>query len=219
MPEITLHDGFGLNIAKIIAENNCIHNLEIGSWDGMGSTLCIIEGMKNITSKNKILHCIEINPDRCREFKKNQLICNHDVNIYLYEGSSINKESFLPKSFDEIWNSPYNHLMEGELSFPREMVRGWYEEDIKRFNNDGFLNSDRKSDHYDFVLLDGSEFTGYSEFKLLKDITKIFALDDCATAYKCSQVYYELSHDSKWELLIEDKQLRNGFAIFRKINT
>ena len=66
MPEVTLADDFGRSISKVISDNNYRINLEIGSWDGAGSTQCIIDGMKKLEPNgyNALLQCIEINPDR-----------------------------------------------------------------------------------------------------------------------------------------------------------
>lgn len=215
MPEITINDKLGLGIKNTIIKYGYIKCLEIGSHDGMGSTQCFIEGILPLSfDKDTVLHCLEISPDRFSQLMENT---KQYPWIKCFNMSSISLDQFIPKSFDEIWDSPHNHLLEGELSFPKEMVRGWYEEDLEKLKNvkEGFLTSDFALLGYDMVIIDGSEFTGYSEYQLLKDKVKCFALDDCFTAYKCSQIYYELSRDGEWELLEEDPKLRNGYAIFR----
>lgn len=229
MPEITLNDSFGRAIRDTVIKHEYTKNLEIGSHDGTGSTQCFIEGMEILRGPcvydNFFLYCIELNRDRWEELNKNTI--KHKVYsaggyVWTFNMSTISMKSFIPKSFDEIWDSPYNHLLEGELSFPKEMVRGWYEDDIKQLSavkdGEGWLECKNHGDGYDAVLIDGGEFVGYSEFLLLKDITKCFMLDDVFSAYKCAQVYDVLSKDSNWKLLEEDRKLRNGYAIFRRIN-
>ena len=215
MAEITLADEFGKSISKVIQEYDLRHNLEIGSWDGEGSTRCILDGMMKIgaTKDNASLDCIEINKERY------DALCAWIVNfpfIAAFNMSSINKNSFLPKNFDEIWNSKFNNLERGVGNYQRELVIQWYEQDIARLSDVGFLNSLYRRGSYDAVLIDGSEFCGYSEFSLLKDCTECFMLDDVFSAYKCSQAYHELSQHPDWILYAEGKNVRNGFAIFIK---
>jgi len=215
MPEVTLADDFGRSISKVISDNNYRINLEIGSWDGAGSTQCIIDGMKKLEPNgyNALLQCIEINPDRFKDLQ-------NAIAIYpwalAYNMSSINRESFLPKSFDEVWNSEYNNLERGVGKYPRDLVIQWYEQDVSRLTNIGFLNSSMRRPKYDAVLIDGSEFMGYSEFTLLKDSSRCFMLDDVFSAYKCSQIYHELLKTPGWSLVCEGPHVRNGFAIFKK---
>jgi hypothetical protein len=67
---------------------------------------------------------------------------------------------------------------------------------------------------YDCVLIDGSEFLGYSEYNLLKNRTKCFILDDI-NAFKCINVHNELLNNSDW-LLIDKGSERNGWSCFIK---
>jgi len=218
MGEITLQDEFGQQIYKTVRENGYKVNLEIGSWDGTGSTNCFYEAMKDMD--RKFLFCIEFNSERCEEFfKQPHLIQDW---IALYCGSSISKEEFLPKSFDEIWESPYNkHKDIGVYS--KELVQTWYEDDLKNLNARPLLkgvistiiNNDQS--YFDAVLIDGGEFAGYSEYQLLKDKVKCFMLDDVHKAYKCNQIYEELKSNPDWILVSENPEVRNGYAIFKRI--
>lgn len=215
MPEITLKDEFGQNISRVIRENNYAHILEIGSWDGLGSTRCIIDGMRDVASEDKILQCVEINPDRYAELVHNTLDTHY---VKTYNMSSISREHFLPTCFDDVWNSPHNKLPEGELKFPRDMVEGWYNEDVSRLSDTGFLESKHLLREYDAVLIDGSEFTGLSEFHILESRSRVscYMLDDVFWAYKCNGIFQFLLLDTAWELLYSSDKVRNGYAIFRR---
>lgn len=213
MAEITLNDEFGRAISETIVKYKYIHNLEIGAWDGKGSTQCFIDGMNQIDSNDKLLQCIEINTERYNELLETVKNVNY---VKAYNMSSINKDSFIPQSFNEIWDSPHNNHRFGRQEYSRELVESWYEQDKVRFNDKGFLNSDLRLPEYDAVLIDGCEFSGYSEFLLLKDTTKCFMLDDVFHAYKGADAYYNLINDPEWLLIAEGRDVRNGFAIFRK---
>jgi hypothetical protein len=66
------------------------------------------------------------------------------------------------------------------------------------------------------VLIDGGEFFGYNEFVLLKDRTNVFFLDDYYYGYKTNQTARELLQDEDWEVIAGNKNLRNGYAIFKR---
>lgn len=210
MGEITTKDAFGAAIARVVRARGYRFNLELGSWDGTGSTTCFVDGMRD-TPGEKLLQCVEIDRDRFKTLESN-------VSLYPwvkpYNMSTIGKKNFIPKSFDEVWNSPHNNNRLGRQEFSRELVETWYNADLPRLGENGFLTSPYVLPFYDAVLIDGSEFTGYSEFALLREKTKCFFLDDVFHAYKCAQVYNELSVDPAWELLAEGRDVRNGYAIF-----
>ena len=45
MAEITLEDPLGIMIRDVVQVIGLKNNLEIGAWDGSGSTQCFIEGL------------------------------------------------------------------------------------------------------------------------------------------------------------------------------
>jgi hypothetical protein len=69
---------------------------------------------------------------------------------------------------------------------------------------------------YDSVFLDGSEFTGYSEFVLIRDKARVIFIDDVHQAFKCFQIYDELIKSDQWVCLTDAPNWRNGFAVFEK---
>jgi|688.fasta_scaffold88598_2 hypothetical protein len=206
MAEITLNDEFGQAIRDTIIEHKYCTNLEIGSWDGSGSTQCFIAGMNKL-DKPKVLQCVEINHDRFKilvDTVKEEYVDRHLM-------SSVDKYTFLPKSFDDVWLSPYNKI---SLTYSRALVKSWFDHDVQHLPDIGFLTSEYVLPKYDAVLIDGSEFTGYSEFMLLKDKTTCFMLDDVFSAYKCNQIFHELIRNDSWSLIKSNQNLRNGYAIF-----
>lgn len=208
MNEISLNEPFGQLIRDTIVKHGYRYNLEIGSHDGTGSTQCFIEGMKAIYG-DRMLHCIEIDDVRFEDLRKN---IPYALWILPLKMSSIPADKMIPKSFVEIWDSPFNNHAR-ETQFERWVVEKWYNEDL-HLGSEGFLTSQYCLPAYDSVLIDGNEFTGYSEFVLLKEKTKCFFLDDVHHAYKCSQAYEELKKDPDWMLMHERPDVRNGFAVF-----
>lgn len=212
MGEISLQDPFGKAIVSVIAEFDFRHNLEIGAWDGSGSTQCLIKGMR-LLKKPKKLYCLESIDDRYKLLVNN--VESHDF-VEPVNMSSIAMSDWLVKDFDaDIWNSPYNKI---KRSFPKSEVYSWYQHNINIITKEkrGFLKECKEN--FDAVLIDGGAFTGYSEFILLKDRTKCFFLDDVHRGFKCNQIYHELMSDKNWILLHDFPDVRNGACIFIKVD-
>lgn len=209
MPEITKNDEFGKAIIDCIVKYNLANNLEIGSWDGTGSTQCFIEGMLKL-NQPICLNCIEIKESRYKDLCLNTQPYNW---IHCHNTTSINVAK-LP-TFEEVWNSNFNGI-KYHPSSTKDIVKEWYDDDRNLMTgfNESFLEGNK--DFFDGVLIDGGEFTGFQEFKLLRDRTRVFFLDDTYNAYKTKQASYELSIDPEWRLESFSNTIRNGYAIYVK---
>lgn len=213
MGEITRNDDFGKAIIATCNNYNIKTALEIGSWDGTGSTQCLIEGMEK--HDNKRLVCLEICLDKFNELCKNTAKHNW---VKCYNQSSISYINMLYKDFEEIWNSPYNYIPKQINNISNKLAASeWFKRDIEMINmfKYGYIE-EHQNETYDAVLIDGGEFSGYSEFKLLKNRTNFFILDDYYNAFKCNQVEHELNTDINWEKISSNKTARNGWAIFKR---
>jgi hypothetical protein len=206
MGEINIFDEFGQAIIQTVKKYNLQVILEIGSWDGTGSTKCFIEALK--TLKTPKLYCIEIQKDRFENLVKN---VKQYPWIECFNTSTISKATFLYKTFNEIWNSPYNKIQDN-----KEIVEQWYDNDMGLLETfqEGYLDNDKK--RYDGVLIDGGEFFGYSEYQLLKNRTNVLFLDDYYQAFKTNQIARELIEDTDWEIIAGNRFFRNGYAIFKR---
>lgn len=210
--EINLDEEFGKTIYHTVIEYNLKRNLEIGSWDGEGSTHCFASAMNQLSTVDKELICIEIVKDKAD--KLIDLYKNYKW-VKCLNKSSICYDEMLIKSFDVIWHSPYNKIP-GRYS--KDMVQQWYDRDIASIKQSSDYADISKIGEFDSVLIDGSEFTGYSEYMLIKDKCKVLFLDDVHHAYKCNQIYNELLNNNDWVLLKENPSTRNGYAVFLNRN-
>jgi hypothetical protein len=210
--EIHLNEEFGYDIYQTVVKYELKNNLEIGSWDGEGSTECFVSAM-NILSGDKFLGCIESDKDKILSL--DQRYKNVDFVHPIY-ASSITYEEMISKDFESVWNSSYNKIRKD--LYPKELVKTWFDRDIDFLKKVkiGAISNISNIKYWDSVLIDGSEFTGYSEYQLLKDKTKVFFLDDVHYAFKCYQIYDELMNNNDWINLKENSNIRNGYAIFIK---
>ena len=143
-------------------------------------------------------------------------IGQRDLNITRYtsvrpmQASSLGCDSFTLRDFEkDVWSSSFNGLR-----YPKEQVAGWHAEDTSRISQvaHGFLEESNES--WDAVLIDGGEFFGWDEFRMLRSRSRCFFLDDAFHAFKTFRVRVELSQDPDWRLVWADPHLRNGAAIY-----
>jgi hypothetical protein len=200
MQEITINDPFGRALARYTY--NLDVGLEIGGGTGDGSTQCI---------RTKRLFSIENHPDR---------IGRHSMNLSARGGVAINGTATLSK----LW---MNQLDVAEFygtnkttlnQYPLDQVLGWYHECVE-FAQPYSTNAieDIHFEHnvdFNFVLIDGSPFSGEAELRCVRPFLAekaIIALDDINDIKNLAN-YNKLKGFGK--LLWEDWSVRNGAAIF-----
>ena len=201
MQEITINDSFGKALAKY--SEGLDVGLEIGGGTGDGSSQCI---------RTKRLFSIENNPDR---------IGRHSMNLSAKGGVSVNGTATLPK----LWMNQldiaefYGTNKTALNQYPLDQVLGWYHECIE-FADPYSTNAieDIHIEHnvnFDFVLIDGSPFSGEAELRCVRPFLAekaIIALDDVNDIKNWAN-YHKLKGFAK--LLWEDWSVRNGAAIFQ----
>jgi len=201
MQEVTINDSFGQALAKYSKGKKI--GLEIGGGTGDGSTQCIF------TEK---LFSIEINPDRIGRHRMN-LEAKGGVSIY---GSAVTRDLWMDK-LDIL--GFYTNKKTNLNQYSLDVVNGWYSECFdmaKEFKTNAIedIHFDHNVD-FDFVLIDGSPFSGKAELRCLRPFLAdkaIIALDD-VNDIKNFDNYHKLKGNV--ELLWEDWSVRNGAAIFQ----
>ena len=177
-----------------------VNFLEIGTWNGLGSTKCFIDGFKK----------------RSKPFKFYSLDCNNEKSKYakkLYENMDnvfILNEVLLNKKPNDIYDI-FPILLENET------YKYWNDIDFDNMKDKKlFLENNDLPKIFDLVLLDGGEFTTWYEYNIIKDRCKILALDDTNT-FKCKKIVEDIKLDNKWNILLESNE-RNGVFICEKNN-
>lgn len=201
MQEITSNDSFGQALQKY--SEGLEIGLEIGGGTGDGSTQCI---------KTKKLFSIENHPDR---------IGRHSMNLSARGGVAINGTATLSslwmnkKDIEEFYQTTKTNLN----WYPLQLAFGWLDESLE--NAKKYSTSAIEDIHFEhnvdfnFVLIDGCEFSGESELRCVRPFLvekAIIALDDI-NAMKNWANYHKLKLSA--ELLWEDWSVRNGAAIFQ----
>ena len=199
--QINLDTVFGTIIYDIAKTSKYKTYLEIGTWNGLGSTKCFIEGFKSRTD-DFIFYSLECNPEKSY-IAKNMYKNINNVNI-LNEVLFNETPSDLYETFPELKNN--------------NTYQQWHDIDIMNMRNCNlFFNRTNLPEIFDVVLLDGGEFTTYHEFKKIENKCKLLLLDDTNTN-KCNRIVCEIKQNSdKWKIIIENKLERNGFLVCERI--
>jgi hypothetical protein len=208
MPEITLNDPFGKAMYNTILDYKIYSILEIGAFDGDGSTIVLSEALARKKAEVSLIS-LEYTPERFTNLKAN---ASKFPFVKPIQASSIGRHSFSAWDFEvDVWDTPYNGLQ-----YPKEQVRDWHLRDIALMSHTeaGYLDSVPTKGPWDAVLIDGGEFTGYDEFNLVRNRTRCLFLDDAFSAFKTNRIRRELSSSKDWKLIWDGPHVRNGGSIF-----
>ena len=187
-------------ITKLCLEPANTTFLEIGTWNGYGSTKVFVETLK--TRTDTLFYSLECNKEKS-EFARN--LYKDQPNVFILN-ETINND--LPADVNTIFpelltNKQYNYWNEVDV------------ENMKACNL--FLERTDIPERFDVIFLDGGEFTTYYEFQALKNKCNYLLLDDTNTN-KCKKIVEEIYNDkSKWEILAHDKNERNGILLCKSI--
>ena len=186
--QINLNTEAGDTILKIASQDDVLSIVEIGTWNGAGSTKCILEGMKNKPHCN--FYTLECNVAQYTIAKSNDPGL---PNVHFILGNIVSEKDLDTK------NIGYQHPDEGK----------WLEEDAAAIRAVPNV-MDRLPDIIDFLLLDGGEFSTRAEFLKLKNRSNYIFLDD-TTSRKNKE------NRKEFECLFDYPKDRNGWSLFRRV--
>ena len=212
-PEIKNDDFYKFIVGLLSGGNGIKTILEIGASSGDGSTEAFMIGKHSDAQ----LFSIEVCTERFDLLKQRYA---NDPKFFPYNVSSVPLSAF--PEFKEIAHFMMHHRTSSLAPWPIETVKGWYDKDLEyiRANNipeNGIelIKQKHSIQHFDCVLIDGSEFTGKPELDLVYG-AKFILLDDIR-AYKNWTNHNRLRGDPMYSLLLENNTVRNGFSVFMRI--
>jgi len=196
------NDSFSEEITKYASDTNNKIFLEIGTWNGLGSTKVFVDSLKN-RRDDYVFYSMECNSDKA------------------YYASNLYKNYKKVHILNEVlWNEEPDDFYE---IFPQcrsnEMFKLWNEVDMVNMKKCKiFLDRGNIAEIFDVVLLDGGEFTTYYDFQLLKNRCRILMLDDI-NVDKCRLIVREIENNPyKWNVVTKNIHVRNGYLIAERIN-
>ncbi len=177
--------------------------IEIGSWNGLGSTKCILDGFHAANRVDAQLLSFELDPILCGVAQEN-----------LADHPSIGCVTFINHRLSSGAPTYFPTVNDIALEEQKEHFILYYERELALF---------RASQGYtpqfspEVVLLDGGEYSGYNDWlQLDKSALQWICIDD-ARVLKSRKIMEELKKDSQW-LCIYDSDERHGWAVFKHVN-
>jgi len=175
--------------------------VEIGTWNGLGSTMCILQGIQGKDVQFWSLECNKEKHDAALDSLSDVI----DERVNLLWGSIVD----ISEVTSERYLSNFPSLVESET------LKAWFKVDL---DNCAACPKvlDELPEHIDFLLLDGGEFTTLYEFSVLfGSCTKYIVLDDTLID-KCKEVRKVLTDNVEWSEIVS-LDSRNGFSIFKRV--
>ena len=175
--------------------------LEIGTWNGLGSTKCFADSLRK-RDDDYIFYSLECNKEKSKDAERLYI---NDEKIYILNEVIYNN---LPDNF-------YDMYPETRIN---ETYKHWVNVDSSNMKNCSvFLDRTNIPDVFDVILLDGGVFITYFEYHLLKDRCKYLLLDDTNIAKNVEIVKDIKSQPRKWKILEENSESRNGNLVCQRI--
>ena len=203
--QINLGDVLGDIIHKLALDEQYLNYVEIGTWNGQGSTLCFWKGLSTRTDNWKFI-----------SFEANKNFYDQALNFW---GDKPNNQFNLVHGriieIEDMWTLETPHVKANyENHVHKSLSKRFFDSDVEAFkscNNEAHLLENME---IDVLLLDGGEFSTFAEFKLLKPKSKIIILDD-TLELKTRMAHRELLSDPEWDCIVNSHD-RNGFGIHKK---
>ena len=204
--QVNRGSSLGEIIYNLCLQDDVINIVEIGTWNGMGSTKCIYDAISE-KKGDYLVYSLECNQEFyniCLENYKDLPVLN---NFNLILGSIIDPE----ENIDPLSNFNDKFF----ITHSRKIQSSWREEDVENCKKVKNV-IDILPHKIDLLILDGGEFSGLSEFNKLKDRSTYFILDDTNTIknYEVSNI---MRSDIQFEILHDVVNDRNGYLVAKKV--
>jgi hypothetical protein len=207
--QINRDSEIGQKIYELAKHQDIRTIVDIGTWNGLGSTKCIIDGWKDsskwILSSPSLVMSIEANYDRYLEAQKNLKDDLWIVDLVFgritIEEDLINLDNYPDRFF---------------TTYSREQQKEWFKESIRE-HKESPIALNKIPHEIDLLILDGGEYCSKAEFFILKGRSKIIVLDDTETLKNYDAAEYIRANSEEFEILIDNKNSRNGYLIGRNL--
>lgn len=203
MGQINIDTKFGKYLYDLAANDQYKVFVEVGTWNGQGSTRCLISGIVGFNPNAK-LYSLEANANMFNQAKSFWSNCPRQ--LHLIHGVLHKKQLML----DEIEKHPmYYKLLENG-----DKYKTWLLNDIQDMQQINIFNIEE--DNVDVIVLDGGEFSTHGDWEVLqKKNPKIVCLDD-SNVLKTYDIRNELLHSKDWEVVVDEQADRNGWCVFKR---
>ena len=200
--QINLKTPLGQFIYNFVYRNEVIQNIvDIGTWNGMGTTLCILKALEDRKAFDTNLYSLELYENMYKIALANlKEYITKFKNFKLLHGKIVNLEDI----FEWFDHSSINFVRDQHAAI-------WYNKDLYSiYKAPNVLNM--LPSQIDLLILDGGEYSTYPEWLKLKDRTRFFILDD-TKLLKCKKIREEVISNPEYTVLFDIQHDRNGYLI------
>jgi hypothetical protein len=195
--QVNPDSAFGNSIIEIASESDYTSFLDVGTWNGQGTTQCLYDAV----GKREGVHIYSVESNAAMYEKAVAFWAPCPPSLHLLYGT-LSKGGLTEA---EIRAHPLFNDVKVHFNLH-------YEQDCKDLEAAPIVELVAR---IDMVILGGGEFCGAADFKRAALLNpKVIALDDIRVM-KNRENYERLLADSEWELVARGKD-RNGWAIFRR---
>ncbi len=205
--QINRGSALGELIYKLAKREDVTNIVEIGTWNGLGSTMCVADAIKGT---NKRFITIEMYDDMVKQARNH--LSKLTGNITLLHGTIIDKSDLTWIDLEQIEEMVSKGTAPPEIHI--EHAKQWLKKDIEQIERSQNVLT-LLPDSIDMLILDGGEYTTYPEYLKLKDRSRIFVLDD-TKLLKCKRIRQELISEKDFKVIIDDDKDRNGYCIIER---
>lgn len=208
--QILIGDPLADCLTRLIKQYNPYHILDIGASDGTGSTLVMH------SAGTGEIYALELTNER---YKSLCVFASDKPRIYPYRYASVGLEGLMPKEYIRQFHrshSRFNLWRDVGLQY----MLTWYDETIEAIKDapvqEGIkqIKIENGIKDFDLVLIDGGPFTGAAELSEVYG-AGIIVMDDVKDL-KCFDAYLGLKASTDYELIEQNLEFRNGYAVFKK---
>lgn len=206
--QVGIETSLGRYLYNLSMRDDLKNIVDIGTWNGLGTTKCIIDGIFNSNKKDYNLVSIEVNKEKHFE-AKNNLSKYIDNNVKLMYGRITEKDELV--NLNDYDDSFF-------YSYSRNIQEQWYKQTlIEHTETPNIYNKLLEITSFiDLLVLDGGEYCTYGEFRKLKQISKFVVLDDTNTI-KNFRSAEEIRNSKNYEVIEDNRTERHGFLIAKNL--
>lgn len=203
--QVNPESSLGRVLEAIARDEQYTTYVDIGTWNGLGTTRCLVNGMRGRKTTGEIW--------------------SYESNFEQYQLAVTN---WTPCP-------PYLHLVNGTLHRDIVDIRGvdnhpairmfqrssgteylhWHSGERKCLMSAPLVQPPAS---IDVVVLDGGEFTTIGDWNIVKERNpRVVVLDD-TSAYKTWDIRKELLHSPEWVVVHDVPHERHGWAVFKRVD-
>tara|TARA_R110000744_G_scaffold142854_1_gene254627 strand:+ start:4332 stop:4982 length:651 start_codon:yes stop_codon:yes gene_type:complete len=199
---------FGEKIFQYSSNKNFVNFVEVGTWNGEGSTKCFMDAL-TARADESCLYSLEAN------IKFYNQASNYWAPILMGPASAFNKLHLLYGRIIEIEDLVSIEEVKDHTIFSQYPWLEWRDRNISEYEQCSNVLGQLPTE-IDVLCLDGGQFSTRAEFDVLKSRTKVVLLDD-TTTFKTESIKKEiLSQPDVWSVILDLPLERSGMMIASK---